>query len=37
MTAKLHRRTVLKGIGGAAVGLPVLECMLNGHGTAYAL
>jgi len=32
----LPRRTVLKGIAGAMVGLPVLECMLNRHGTAYA-
>ncbi len=33
---KLRRRTILKGLGGAAVGLPLLECMLNEHGTALA-
>jgi len=32
----LPRRTLLRGLGGVAVGLPVLECMLNGNGTAYA-
>jgi hypothetical protein len=32
----LSRRTLLKGIGGAVVGLPALECMLNAHGTALA-
>jgi hypothetical protein len=32
----LPRRTFLRGLGGVAVGLPVLECMLNGNGTAYA-
>jgi hypothetical protein len=32
----LSRRTLLRGLGGVAVGLPVLECMLNGNGTAYA-
>src|SRR5262245_16166008 len=26
---RLDRRTVLRGIGGAVVGLPLLECMLN--------
>lgn len=36
MAFRLDRRTLLRGIGGAAVGLPVLECMLNGNGTAYA-
>lgn len=30
------RRTFLRGLGGVAVGLPVLECMLNQHGDAYA-
>jgi hypothetical protein len=35
-STKLHRRTILRGLGGAAVGLPVLECMLNGNGTAFA-
>ena len=33
---RLSRRTVLKGIGGAVVGLPLLDCMLNEHGTALA-
>src|SRR6185369_8089030 len=28
--------TLLRGLGGIAVGLPVLECMLNGNGEAYA-
>jgi hypothetical protein len=32
----LPRRTVLRGLGGVAVGLPVLECMLDGHGEALA-
>lgn len=36
MAFRLDRRTLLRGIGGAAVGLPVLECMLNGNGNAYA-
>jgi Protein of unknown function (DUF1552) len=35
-TKKLHRRTLLRGLGGAVVGLPVLECMLNTRGTAFA-
>ena len=29
MASKLSRRTVLRGLGGAVVGLPLLECMLN--------
>jgi hypothetical protein len=33
---RLRRRTLLKGLGGAVVGLPLLECMLNEHGTAFA-
>ena len=33
---KLHRRTILRGAAGVSIGLPVLECMLNNHGTAYA-
>lgn len=33
---KLNRRTLLRGAAGAAIGLPALECMLNGNGTAYA-
>ena len=36
MTFRLSRRTVLRGAGGALVALPVLECMLNSNGTAYA-
>jgi Protein of unknown function (DUF1552) len=35
----IHRRTVLRGlVGGAAIGigLPPLEAMFNGNGTAYA-
>jgi hypothetical protein len=32
----LKRRTFLRGIGNAMVALPVLECMLNNHGTALA-
>jgi len=33
---KLHRRTLLRGAAGVTVALPVLDCMLNGNGTAYA-
>jgi len=33
---RLSRRTVLRGLGGVAVGLPVLECMLDRHGEALA-
>jgi len=33
---RLSRRTVLRGLGGVAVGLPVLECMLDGNGEALA-
>lgn len=36
MAFRLHRRTFLRGAGGVAVGLPILECMLDDHGTAYA-
>lgn len=36
MALRLSRRTLLRGIGGAAIGLPVLECMLTSNGTAYA-
>lgn len=32
----LDRRTFLRGAGGVAVGLPALEIMLDGNGTAYA-
>ncbi len=33
---RLPRRTFLRGLGGAAVGLPLLDAMLNGNGTALA-
>jgi hypothetical protein len=33
---RLSRRTLLRGIGGIGVSLPVLDCMLNEHGTALA-
>jgi hypothetical protein len=33
---RLQRRTILKGLGGAVVGLPLLECMLDEHGVALA-
>ncbi|MBA2662421.1 MAG: DUF1552 domain-containing protein [Bradymonadaceae bacterium] len=33
---KMSRRSVLKGIAGAALGLPMLDVMLNGHGEAFA-
>jgi hypothetical protein len=36
MVFRLHRRTFLRGAGGVAIALPVLECMLDDHGTAYA-
>jgi Protein of unknown function (DUF1552) len=29
MSLKLHRRTLLRGLGGAAIGLPLLDCMLG--------
>lgn len=35
MSFSLNRRTFLTG-AGATLGLPVLECMLNRNGTAYA-
>jgi hypothetical protein len=35
-TRTLRRRTLLRGIGGAAVGLPLLDSMLDSHGTALA-
>lgn len=31
---RLDRRTVLRGLGGSVVGLPVLECMLDGRARA---
>jgi len=36
MTFRLQRRTVLRALGGVAVGLPALECMLDAHGEALA-
>lgn len=36
MAFSLNRRTFLRGAGGVAIGLPVLECMLDDHGVAYA-
>jgi hypothetical protein len=36
MTFRLPRRTVLRALGGVAVGLPALECMLDPHGEALA-
>jgi hypothetical protein len=36
VVSTMNRRTFLRGAGGVAIGLPVLDCMLNEHGTAYA-
>ena len=36
MTTRLSRRTVLRGLGGVIVSLPVLECMIDSHGEALA-
>ncbi|HEX6245864.1 MAG TPA: DUF1552 domain-containing protein [Polyangiales bacterium] len=36
MSFRLSRRSLLRGWGGVAIGLPTLECMLNANGTAYA-
>lgn len=36
MAFSLNRRTFLRGVGGAAIGLPVLECMLDTNGEALA-
>ncbi len=33
---RIGRRTLLRGAGGAMIGLPLLDCMLNEHGTALA-
>lgn len=33
---QLKRRTFLRGLGGAMLALPVLECMMDGHGIALA-
>jgi hypothetical protein len=35
-STRLHRRTLLRGLGGAAISLPLLDCMLDGNGTALA-
>jgi hypothetical protein len=32
----MKRRTFLRGLGGAMLALPALECMLDSHGTALA-
>lgn len=36
MKKLLNRRTLLRGLGGIAIGLPMLECMLNRNGTRLA-
>lgn len=36
MAIVLKRRTLLQGLGGVLVGLPVLECMLSSNGEALA-
>lgn len=36
MALKLNRRALLKGVGGAAVGLPLLECMMRVNATTHA-
>src|SRR5687768_8428122 len=36
MRARLSRRTFLRGAGGLAVGLPLLDAMLDDSGTALA-
>lgn len=36
MSFRMNRRTLLRGLGGVAVGVPVLECMLGSHGEALA-
>lgn len=36
MTRHLSRRVFLKGIGGTAVALPILETMLDAHGEVFA-
>lgn len=36
MTLRLPRRTMLRALGGVAVGLPALECMLDAKGEALA-
>ncbi len=36
MKKHMNRRTLLRGLGGIAVGLPLLECMLDRNGTRLA-
>lgn len=36
MNKRLDRRTLLRGLGGVAIALPMLECMLDGSGTKLA-
>jgi hypothetical protein len=36
MARGITRRAMLRGAGGAAITLPALEAMLDGHGVAYA-
>jgi hypothetical protein len=36
MKFRLSRRTLLRGLGGIAIGLPALECMLDQNGRAHA-
>ncbi len=36
MAFKLSRRSILKGLGSVAIGLPILEAMLDRHGEALA-
>lgn len=36
MSIRPSRRALLRGMGGAAISLPTLEVMLDGHGRAYA-
>ena len=33
---QLRRRTFLRGLGGAMLALPILECMMDSHGVALA-
>jgi hypothetical protein len=36
MSLKINRRTMLRGMGGALIGLPLLECMTDSRGVALA-
>lgn len=36
MPVRLHRRALLRGVGGVALALPLLECMLDRNGTRVA-